>query len=65
MVGRENRTSADWISERVGSEPDGSEILAYYFEMFFDDPEAIANASRSALHRESLNLVAEVLQFQL
>ena len=65
MVGRENRTSADWISERVGSEPDGSEILAYYFEMFFDDPAVLADASKNPLHREALNLVADVLQFPL
>ncbi len=55
---------ADWISERVESRKDGSELLAYYFEAFFGDPETLAALAQDPLHRNALNLVAEVLELK-
>jgi len=54
----------DFYEELAGRE-DGTELLPYYFELLFQPPEALAEYMAVPQHRETLNLIAEVLELRL
>lgn len=54
----------DFYEELAGRE-DGTELLPYYFELLFQPPEALAEYMAAPQHRETLNLIAEVLELRL
>jgi SPP1 gp7 family putative phage head morphogenesis protein len=51
---------SEFIHELAGR-ADGTEVIPYYFERLFGSQADLAEMLQSSLHRESLNLVAEVL----
>jgi hypothetical protein len=55
---------ATWVDKKVESRPDGSELLAYYFETFFKHEDVISNRVVTPLHRNALNLIAGALQLK-
>ena len=52
-----------WIEPLAGKE-DGSEVLPYHFEIFFQSSSDMSRNLKQRSIRETLNLVAEVLKME-